>query len=332
MIITTCITLKRYYAYRVLTNPANQAPLAASSYYDKKTNSYKPLSNKVSKYNLKDINDKILHNKKLSSNKHIPPLIHDCLDDNFNRYNHTNSIDKLFELLEEQKMNQQHSYHSMHHDHLKNTSNSNSEENTNLIYSEFPRMRRKTFKELRQRFLADTELKYKERKVVEVQEIYDHGKTRSHSPDSDMFSSEGPAGCSDLRKIKGPGIHTRLRMEALEYALKIDKLLIKIDDRDPRLKRSLDTAYDKHFTIIRELKSKNDDKFYGKKLYNDELMRVPIKSVFNISTHLKNIRYGSDVYTLDNLEETKEMIDRFCNEIIEHSSISSLSKYYKNID
>jgi len=355
VIVIACIMLKRFYNYSVMMLPANEAPLAAATYFDKNENLYKPFSSKLSKSNMIDITEKIRENKK-SIYTHTPPLIYDNLNDlRFQQRKRANDIDPMnsggtagrnnrhshrlisdFEVSERRTgraqnrpISHQESYYST------------CEINSNAA----PVMRKKTFGELRKRFLEGTGYKPKDKPVITVETVQPTGskstttgssskRTRNNYSENSSIPTDSDEDQIknnknlDLDQLKGPGQPTYFRQQALEYALKIDKLLIKINDQDPRLRRNLNVKYRDHFDNIKEI----TNHFNGRKLYEDKLLRVPYKLVYNISNHLDNIRFGSDIYTFEKLEETKRLVDVFCNEVIEKSSIPGLGKYYRKMD
>lgn len=71
-LIMFCICLQRYYVYRTKSNPANQAPIEACTYFT--NGSYKKMRN-LPKSEKTRISDAIKQNQKVVVQRHIPPLL-----------------------------------------------------------------------------------------------------------------------------------------------------------------------------------------------------------------------------------------------------------------
>ena len=343
-IVVACIILKRYYNYKILILPPSDAPLAAGSHYDRKENSYKPLTSKLNKSNIQDINNRIVFNKKGPAVWHMPHLTEDPIS--------SNQVDNFNEYSESGNASEKSSFYSV------NTTHERKEDHTTI-----PVTRRKNFDEIRYRFAKRMKNFKPKKHLVMTVEDPDQKNKPTKKPKSSTFirttenfdSTDDDPNDNNLssdsenqkiaQNIKNSEKHyyqlnqnTKYRMQAMEYAQKIENLIMSIDDEDYRLRKKLDESFESYFNRVKQLEVRSGfDGSNGlqnrpnivKYRYKEDLAKIPLKDISKISNHINSIRYGPEMYNLAKLEYTKSLIDVFCNKVIELTGVTRINQFYK---
>lgn len=337
-IVVACIILKRYYNYKILILPPSEAPLAACSHYDRKENLYKPLTSKLSKSNIQDINNRIVFNKKGPAVWHMPHLTEDPIS--------SNQIDN-FEYSESGNASDKSSFYSV------NTTQERKEDHTMI-----PVTRRKNFDEIRYRFAKRMKnFKPKKHLVMTVEDPDQKNKPKKpksstfirttenfDSTDDDLIDnlSSDSENQKIAQNIKNSEKHyyqlhqnTKYRMQAMEYAQKIENLIMSIDEQDYRLRKKLDESFESYFNRVKQLEVRSGSNGLQQRpnivkyRYKEDLAKIPLKDISRISNHINSIRYGPEMYNLAKLEYTKSLIDVFCNKVIELTGVTRINQFYK---
>jgi len=283
-----CICLQRYYVYRTISSPATQAPTEACTYFANGT--YKKLRS-LSKNEKTEISKAIKENQKNVVQKHIPPLLPEPVE------NARNAL--VFK-----------SQRSRRHEDCFGFSIGNAgnglKETARIPEAPMEEIRTDAsghyfgFASLRKRCIANYQ-----------------------SNSSAHETSKKP-----LATPKTPVSHAKMsfeyRREALEYALNVDRAIIRLGGSGERgvldkglvdkgLLRSANTDIAEHIKQLRKVMRPGNKPLYP------ALRTLKQDNIDAVSEVIRDAKYGAENFEGMHLERCKNLIDEIC-ELISYSS------------